>query len=56
MRNYMSEDITITLPHVFIHPHLDYCNSLLYNLPKYMTKKLQKFTTLQHSGLFKINA
>ena len=38
----MSEDTTITLIHEFIHSHLAYCNSILYNLLKYMTNKLQK--------------
>ena len=38
----MSEENTITMIHLFINQNLDYCNSLFYNLPKYLIFKLQR--------------
>ena len=33
---------TKTLVHAFVTSHLDYCNSLLFGVPKYQIDRLQK--------------
>ena len=33
---------TKTLIHAFVSSHLDYCNTLLFGLPKYQLDRLQK--------------
>ena len=38
----ISKTASITLANVFVHSHLDYCNSLFYGLPKYNIYCLQK--------------
>ena len=35
IRKYLSEDATKVVAHAFVTSHLDYCNSLLYGIPKY---------------------
>ena len=35
IRKYLSEDATKVVVHAFVTSHLDYCNSLLYGIPKY---------------------
>ena len=42
IRKYLSRSSSETLIHAFIRSRLDYCNSLLYGLPKYMLSKLQR--------------
>ena len=42
IRKYLSRSSTETLIHAFITIRLDYCNSLLYGLPKYQLSKLQR--------------
>ena len=39
---YLSRESLKTLVHAFVTPRLDYCNSLLYSLPKYQISKLQR--------------
>ena len=39
IRKYLSRSSTETLVHAFITRRLDYCNSLLYGLPKYQLSK-----------------
>ena len=41
IRNFLTVETTKTLIHAFVTSKLDYCNSLLYDQPKYMIKRLQ---------------
>ena len=41
IRKYLSTQTTEILIHAFVTSKLDHCNSLLYNVPKNVTKKLQ---------------
>ena len=42
IRKYLSRESTEKLVHAFISSRLDYCNSLLYGIPEYQTRKLQR--------------
>ena len=42
IRKYLTEDSCKTLTHAFVFSHIDYCNSLLYGLPKCELMKLQR--------------
>ena len=42
IRHLLSYDACAKLIHAFISMRLDYCNSLLYNLPKSSIERLQK--------------
>ncbi len=42
IRKYLTDGATKILVHAFITSHLDYCNSLLYGIPKYQLNRLQK--------------
>ena len=42
IRKFLSEKVTVTLIHAFVTSHLDYCNSLLYGVPKCQIDRLQK--------------
>jgi hypothetical protein len=42
IRKYLTEDSTKILVHAFITSHIDYCNSLLYGIPKYQLDRLQR--------------
>ena len=41
IRKYFSRQTTEILIHAFVTSKLDHCNSLLYNVPKNVIKKLQ---------------
>jgi len=42
IRKYLTFDAAQLLVHALITSRLDYCNSLLYGLPKHVTKQLQR--------------
>ena len=42
VRKYLTVDATKSLVHSYVMSKLDYCNALLYNLPKYQLDKLQR--------------
>jgi hypothetical protein len=42
IRQYLDKTSTEMLVHAFITSRIDYCNSILYNLPESETKKLQR--------------
>ena len=42
IKKYMSAESTKCLIHAFVTSHLDYCNSLLYELPQNQYDSLQK--------------
>ena len=42
IRKYLSRESTEKLVHAFISSRLDYCNSHLYGIPEYQTRKLQR--------------
>ena len=42
IRKHLSRESTEKLVHAFISSRLDYCNSLLYGIPEYQTRKLQR--------------
>ena len=42
IRKYLSRESTEKLVHAFISSRFDYCNSLLYGIPEYQTRKLQR--------------
>ena len=42
IRSFISKSATLTFANAFIHSRINYCNSLLYGLPKYSLHRLQK--------------
>ena len=42
IRKYLTQESAQILIHVFISSKLDYCNSLLYGIPKYLVCRLQR--------------
>ena len=45
IRQYLSVDATKTLICAFVFSRIDYCNSLLAGIPKYLLDRLKKETT-----------
>ena len=41
-RKFLAEESTKSLVHAFVTSHLDYCNLLLYGIPKYQCDRLQR--------------
>ena len=50
----LSPEFTKTLVRAFVTSHLDYCNSLLFGVPKYQTDRLQKVLNAAARLIFKI--
>ena len=42
LRKFLNPESMKTLVHAFVTSHLDYCNSLLFGIPKYQIDHLQK--------------
>ena len=42
IRKYLSRESTEKLVHAFISSRLDFCNRILYGIPEYQTRKLQR--------------
>ena len=42
IRKYLSKEYTVTLIHAFNSGRIDFCNSLLYELPAGQVQKLQR--------------
>ena len=54
IRKFLTVQSTKTLVHAFISSHLDYCNALLFGLPKYQLDRLQKLQNAAVRGIFQI--
>ncbi len=52
IRKYLTREAIETLVHSFIFSHIDYCNGLLYGLPKYQTNKLQRIQNMAAKLIF----
>ena len=48
IRKFLTVQSTKTPVHAFISSHLDYCNALLFGLPKYQLDRLQKVQIISH--------
>ena len=46
IRDSLTDEATIQLVHAFVPSRIDYCNSLLYGIPEYAIKKLQRVQNL----------
>lgn len=55
IRKFLSPESTKTLVHAFVTSHLDYCNALLFGVPKYQTDRLQKVLNAAARLIFRIS-
>ena len=55
IRKFLTVQSTKTLVHNFISSHLDYCNALLFGLPKYQLDRLQKVQNAAARVIFQIS-
>ena len=46
IRDSLTDEATIQLVHAFVSSRIDYCNPLLYGIPEYAIKKLQRVQNL----------
>ena len=44
IRKYLTRETAAIVVHAFVTSKLDYCNSLLFGLPKYQIKRLQTYS------------
>ena len=54
IRKFLTVESTKTLIHAFVSSHLDYCNALLFGLPKYQLDRLQKVQNAAARVIFQI--
>ena len=54
IRKFLTAQSTKTLIHAFVSSHLDYCNALLFGLPKYQIDRLQKVQNAAARVIFRI--
>ena len=54
LRKFLNPESTKTLAHAFVTSHLDYCNSLLFGVPKYQIDRLQKVLKAAARLIFRI--
>ena len=54
IRKFLTVQSTKTPVHAFISSHLDYCNALLFGLPKYQLDRLQKVQNAVARVIFQI--
>ena len=54
IRKFLTMQSTKTLIHAFVSSHLDYCNTLLFGLPKYQLDRLQKVQNAAARVIFQI--
>lgn len=55
IRKYLSREATQTLVHALVTSRLDYCNSVLYNLPAYQIKKMQRVQNTAARLIFRVS-
>ena len=54
IRKFLTTQSTKTLIHAFVSSHLDYCNALLFGLPKYQLDRLQELQNAAARVIFRI--
>ena len=54
IRKFLNPESTKTSFHTFVTSHLDYCNSLLFGVPKHQTDRLQKVLNAAARFIFRI--
>ena len=54
IRKFLTAQSTKTLIHAFVSSHLDYCNALLFGLPKYQIDRLHKVQNAAARVIFRI--
>ena len=54
IRKFLTVQSTKTLIHAFVSSHLDYCNTILFGLPKYQLDRLQEVQNVAARVTFQI--
>ena len=55
IRGFLNTETTKTLVHAFVTSKVNYCNSLLYGVPKYLLQRLQRVLNYAARIVFKSN-